>query len=119
MDYIEGISERLSVDAAAQLREAATDGVPVRIIDFVRISYKVEVSEFEQDIDTEDEVCCLICMDGVISGEDEVINLPCSHIFHSDCLVTWLDVDNSCPLCRCPVLCKLNLHGVEDYQDVF
>ncbi|MCL7026212.1 hypothetical protein MKW94_011963 [Papaver nudicaule] len=100
MDYVEGISERLSVDAAAQLREAATQSVPVRIIDFVKISFRVDVTQSWIDrlermryVQGEDnEACrCVICMDGVSStGEDEVIKIPCAHVLHSDCLARWL-----------------------------
>ncbi|MCL7050662.1 hypothetical protein MKW94_024895 [Papaver nudicaule] len=117
---------------ATQLRETATPSVPVEIIDFVRISYREKFSDFEEDFDTEDEAyngitrnpvsqswidrlermryrqgedeaCCCVCIEGV-SAVDEVIKIPCSHILHSDCLVRWLQIDNSCPLCRCLVV---------------
>ncbi|RZC72790.1 hypothetical protein C5167_048270 [Papaver somniferum] len=96
VDYVEGISERLSIDAAAQLRETERQAVVVKIIDYVRISRRLEIVRY---VPGEDEVCCAICMDGVIE-EDEVITIPCSHVLHSHCLLRWLQVNNSCPLCR-------------------
>lgn len=39
---------------------------------------------------------CLICRDAMTSGK----KLPCSHVFHMDCLRMWLQHQQSCPLCR-------------------
>ena len=29
-----------------------------------------------------------------------VIGDPCSHIFHKECLLVWLEKQNACPICR-------------------
>ncbi|XP_042483953.1 RING finger protein 44-like [Macadamia integrifolia] len=42
---------------------------------------------------------CMICMDEYVRGVD-VARLPCSHLFHGECIVKWLECKNSCPLCR-------------------
>jgi hypothetical protein len=42
---------------------------------------------------------CAVCKDGVAAGQ-RVKRLPCSHRYHDDCIVPWLQVRNSCPLCR-------------------
>ncbi|KAK8854767.1 hypothetical protein IAR55_003506 [Kwoniella newhampshirensis] len=42
---------------------------------------------------------CPICKDDFVVG-DEVMRIPCSHIFHPDCLQPWLKVNGSCPVCR-------------------
>ncbi|KAM0844039.1 hypothetical protein ACQ4PT_057320 [Festuca glaucescens] len=42
---------------------------------------------------------CAVCKDGVAAGE-RVKRMPCSHRYHEECIVPWLEVRNSCPLCR-------------------
>ncbi|KAI3907156.1 hypothetical protein MKW92_034396 [Papaver armeniacum] len=45
---------------------------------------------------------CAVCFEGILDGS-EVSSMPCSHMFHYDCLVTWLNEINSCPVCGCQV----------------
>ncbi|KAK9748565.1 hypothetical protein RND81_02G067000 [Saponaria officinalis] len=49
----------------------------------------------------EEEGClvCAICKDGVSVGE-VVKEMPCGHGYHGECIATWLDARNSCPVCR-------------------
>lgn len=42
---------------------------------------------------------CPVCL-GPFDEEDEVKDLPCSHRFHTNCILPWLQRVNSCPLCR-------------------
>ncbi|GJN03848.1 hypothetical protein PR202_ga21334 [Eleusine coracana subsp. coracana] len=42
---------------------------------------------------------CAVCRDGVTAGQ-RVKWLPCSHLYHDECILPWLQVRNSCPLCR-------------------
>ena len=50
-----------------------------------------------------DEVCA-ICLDEFsiegVAAEARVIRMPCSHIYHEDCIVEWLENSNMCPMCR-------------------
>ena len=42
--------------------------------------------------------CTVCCVD---YNEGEVVNrLPCNHLFHKQCIATWLKANNSCPNCR-------------------
>ncbi|KAG9451917.1 hypothetical protein H6P81_004821 [Aristolochia fimbriata] len=45
---------------------------------------------------------CSICLDE-FKSQKAVINLPCSHRYHSDCLLPWLAVHSDCPYCRTAV----------------
>ena len=42
---------------------------------------------------------CSICHDEFAEGA-RVVELPCSHCFHSGCLKPWLETHNTCPICR-------------------
>ncbi|XP_026408986.1 NEP1-interacting protein 2-like [Papaver somniferum] len=42
---------------------------------------------------------CAVCLEQILDGS-VISNMPCLHMFHSACLVTWLHERNSCPLCR-------------------
>ncbi|CAK9311526.1 unnamed protein product [Citrullus colocynthis] len=42
---------------------------------------------------------CAVCLDGFEKGT-EVKQMPCNHIFHDYCLLPWLELHNSCPVCR-------------------
>ncbi|KAJ6892690.1 hypothetical protein NC651_025789 [Populus alba x Populus x berolinensis] len=53
---------------------------------------------------------CVICLENFQEGEDcQAISL-CKHVFHSGCLKEWLVQNQTCPLCRLPVLLEVFLY---------
>ncbi|KAE8655489.1 D-glycerate 3-kinase [Hibiscus syriacus] len=55
----------------------------------------------ERVISGEDAVCC-ICLTK-FADDDELRELPCTHVFHVDCVDKWLKINASCPLCKTDV----------------
>ena len=51
---------------------------------------------------------CIICLIDLKTGDKATI-LPCTHIFHSPCIQSWLKSKNACPVCNLK-LTKENLN---------
>ena len=47
----------------------------------------------------EELVACAVCKDK-FSMEEKVRKLPCAHYYHDDCILPWLNIRNTCPVCR-------------------
>uniref|UniRef100_A0A2P2KUA8 RING-type E3 ubiquitin transferase n=1 Tax=Rhizophora mucronata TaxID=61149 RepID=A0A2P2KUA8_RHIMU len=44
-------------------------------------------------------VLCAVCKDGIDVGEIAK-QLPCMHQYHGECILPWLGIRNTCPVCR-------------------
>ena len=51
----------------------------------------------------EDKKTCSVCLKDFISEEDLRKCPACQNLFHEDCIDTWLNGHDSCPLCRAAI----------------
>jgi len=57
---------------------------------------KLPIEILNENIDND----CAICIDKLKKG-NEIIKLPCNHLFHIDCIKSYfLNYNNKCPMCR-------------------
>lgn len=42
---------------------------------------------------------CVICADS-FSCSHRIYKLPCRHTYHENCLKSWVEIKNTCPMCR-------------------
>ncbi|KAL6641426.1 hypothetical protein ACP70R_019607 [Stipagrostis hirtigluma subsp. patula] len=51
------------------------------------------------------EVDCPVCLEPFADDDGVRVVPACGHLYHAPCIDRWLDVRNSCPVCRCAVAC--------------
>ncbi|KAL1553811.1 RING-type E3 ubiquitin transferase [Salvia divinorum] len=58
----------------------------------------------DETVVDEDGVC-VVCLDNLVQlGNGEVARLDCGHQYHQRCIRNWLNVNNTCPLCKTTVV---------------
>ncbi|KAM9368340.1 E3 ubiquitin-protein ligase RNF115 [Phaethornis superciliosus] len=62
-----------------------------------KISSLPTVTVTQEQVDTGLE--CPVCKEDYTLAE-QVRQLPCNHFFHSNCIVPWLELHDTCPVCR-------------------
>ncbi|XP_049573438.1 E3 ubiquitin-protein ligase synoviolin [Syngnathus scovelli] len=84
--------------AMRQFKKAVTDAVMSRRA--IRNMNTLYPDATPEDLQASDNVC-IICREEMVTGAKK---LPCNHIFHSSCLRSWFQRQQTCPTCRMDVL---------------
>lgn len=56
--------------------------------------------------------CCAICLDDFEIGT-KAKELPCKHNFHAGCILPWLELHSTCPVCRYQLPAEETKHSGE------
>ena len=86
------------IDIESSINEPPESGLdPSVIASLPMFTYKLTSSQ----VDSDDEPTeCSVCL-GTITEESTVRLLPnCKHMFHVECIDTWLGSHTTCPICR-------------------
>ncbi|KAG5859868.1 E3 ubiquitin-protein ligase [Encephalitozoon hellem] len=68
------------------------------LITFVKPKLQEVMYKDQSDV-SDDTYHCAICFDNYIPGIKLKL-LPCGHHFHQECIDEWLDLKDTCPLCK-------------------
>lgn len=55
------------------------------------------INDTSSDIDQINQWICSICLD---TKRETLAKTSCQHIFHMECIRTWMTTKHTCPLCR-------------------
>eukprot|EP00118_Oscarella_pearsei_P004667 m.20328 g.20328 ORF g.20328 m.20328 type:complete len:297 (+) comp27996_c0_seq2:156-1046(+) len=96
-DYV--TSERGIDDIVTQLLNQLEGGAPPAKKEAIESIPLIAVPQSVVDRNGD----CVVCQDKFQLHEN-VCELPvCNHLFHSDCILPWLKLHNTCPVCRVPL----------------
>lgn len=102
---VTSISSDDSCDSFSEHSEKETDCEEQRPTNFANESKK-NIEEHHIGDDADLGLSCSICLDDFDVGDELSWSrqLRCQHVFHSDCLASWLMKNDECPVCRTVLL---------------
>ncbi|XP_021292296.1 E3 ubiquitin-protein ligase RHA2B-like [Herrania umbratica] len=65
------------------------------------LEYGTFIERFGDDKQVENNTICTVCLDSMEKSEEIRALCKCCHVFHKECLDTWVNEGQvTCPLCR-------------------
>uniref|UniRef100_M1D8L7 RING-type E3 ubiquitin transferase n=1 Tax=Solanum tuberosum TaxID=4113 RepID=M1D8L7_SOLTU len=103
-----GTNCQIFVDMTLKLEYVLDGRVPWRLSGGMVPATKTSIMELPVRMEIDDDVQCLkdidcvICLEQLVSKKEggKIVCMPCSHMFHGNCIITWLDMNHYCPICR-------------------
>mmetsp|Transcript_452 Transcript_452/g.658 ORF Transcript_452/g.658 Transcript_452/m.658 type:complete len:203 (-) Transcript_452:186-794(-) len=107
----ESVSNEVSTGLENESDSEDAKEIRIKVINAIFIEKTVDEESFEYDSesnayqfkgktdDTMNSNTCSICIDKFQEGDGVIIS-ACSHVFHRDCVLEWLQKKDECPMCR-------------------
>ena len=107
-----GASASLTAMICPRCDAVLIDGVRANAFRFVSTGHNNK-NDDDNDDDDNDEASdgsdaeesgklCPVCLEAFKGGE-ELVALPCAHVFHIECVAAWLESKVTCPTCQSPL----------------
>lgn len=90
---------QIFVDMTLKMEYVLDRRVPWRLSGGMVPASKTSIMEIDDDQGLKD-IDCVICLEQLVLEGRNIVCMPCSHMFHRDCIITWLDRSHCCPICR-------------------
>ncbi|KMV66263.1 hypothetical protein M970_040530 [Encephalitozoon cuniculi EcunIII-L] len=84
------------------------------LITFIKPKLQEVMYKDQSDV-SDDTYHCTICFDNYIPGI-KLKFLPCGHHFHQECIDEWLDLKDTCPLCKRNINLLYDLIDPPEYE---
>ncbi|XP_019163041.1 PREDICTED: E3 ubiquitin-protein ligase RNF12-B-like [Ipomoea nil] len=92
------VMARVEIDEEEESDGSSSSSNPPRGLSLDEIN-GLKQEAFKSSGAEEESPSCSICWEEFSVGVN-ITPLPCSHTFHHSCIVTWLEKQATCPLCR-------------------
>lgn len=99
--------------------EETTYEIDRQIIKSLQEKYKIKINYnayFNNKENEEENNFCCICLQQY-KIEENVIEMSCNHLYHSECIEEWLNNNPTCPICRTDVINENN-NVILDISDI-
>jgi hypothetical protein len=103
-DGMQNVLDRLLSEAGQQ--DQAPAGLDEQTINRIN-TYELSTRQVNRLKDNDDGDCA-VCMAEFSTGSLVKKLPPCGHVFHCDCIDSWLRVRKTCPICRAEVVVEAN-----------
>lgn len=103
-DGMQNVLDRLLSEAGQQ--DQADAGLDEQTINRIN-TYELSTRQVNRLKDNDDGDCA-VCMAEFQTGSIVKKLPPCGHVFHCDCIDSWLRVRKTCPICRAEVVVEAN-----------
>ena len=60
---------------------------------------------------------CIICTNRYYNDDSRMLQFTCTHYYHKDCIIPWIQENTNCPMCRAEMKLVIDLEDLLDNQD--